>query len=81
MTNHVGVSPDATPEEAAAIAAAISAYLADEAAAAAAGEDAGWDGRRWTFAARVETTRDRMARIPDGAPDDPWTAAGRAERF
>lgn len=73
------VRPEATDEEAAAIAAAVSAYLADEAAAADTGR--GRERCRWTFAARVEGSLNRTARVPDCAPEDSWTAAGRAERF
>jgi hypothetical protein len=75
--------PDAATEaEAAAIAAALGAHLADEAAAAAAaGADDGWTGRKWAFAGRIEGTQRRRVRVPDDAPDDAWTAAGRAERF
>jgi len=77
--------PDtATDEEAAAIAAAVGAHLQAEraAAAAAAREDsASWDGERWRFAGRVAATGGRPARVPEGAPTDAWSAAGRADRF
>ncbi|MFB6120948.1 MAG: acc operon protein [Halobacteriaceae archaeon] len=77
--------PDtATDEEAAAIAAAVGAHLQAEraAAAATAGEGAeSWDGERWRFAGRVAATDGRSARVPEGAPTDAWTAAGRADRF
>lgn len=76
---------DADESEAAAIAAAVGAYLRDRqaaaAAAAAADGDDSWDGERWTFAARMESTGRRTVRIPEGAPRDGWTAAGRVDRF
>ena len=76
--------PDAaTAAETAAIAAALGAHLADEAAAAAAAadEDDGWAGRKWAFAGRVAGTQGRAVRVPDDAPTDAWTAAGRTDRF
>jgi hypothetical protein len=81
MTLHV--PSDADPEEAAAIAAAVGAHVRElEAAAAAAETDADdWTGERWTFAGRVEGLSGRSVRPPDGAPRDPWTAAGRADRY
>jgi hypothetical protein len=79
------VPADATPEEAAAISAAVGAHLqAEAAAAAAAATDEGetWDGSRWAFSGRVDAVGGgRAARVPDGAPTDRWTAAGRADRF
>ena len=73
----------AEEDEAAAIAAAISAHLTDlaRAAAAAAAEDDGWDGRRWAFAGRIESLTRQSVRVPDGAPTDPWSAAGRRDRM
>ena len=73
----------ASGEEAAAIAAAIGTYLADERAAAEAesGGDRSWQGRRWAFAGRLDALTGRAARVPEGAPTDPWDAAGRADRF
>ena len=76
--------PDhAEEDEAAAIAAAISAHLTDLARAAAAERDEaeGWDGRRWTFAGRIESLTGQSVRVADGAPTDPWTTAGRRDRF
>jgi len=78
--------PDAADDaEAAAIAAAVAAHLRDGelAAAAATAEDAdeGWDGERWSFAGRVDRLTNRSVRVPENAPTDPWTAAGRADRF
>ena len=85
----VTIPESATPEEAAAIAAAVGAHLRDQraaataaaAAAAAADEEPTWDGRRWAFAGRLEGIGDDSKRVPHGTPTDPWTAAGRAERF
>ena len=80
----LAISPDADPDEAAAIAAALEALLAAEAAAAgSAGPDgaAGWDGRRFAFAGRLAKLGGEPVRVPDGAPADPWAAAGRAGRF
>lgn len=83
------VPPAASDAEAAAIAAAIDAHLAAEAAEAVTtvrdeSDDrgaAGWADRRWAFAGRLAGLGRRRARPPDGAPTDPWTAAGRADRF
>lgn len=79
------IPDDASDAEAAAIVAAVGAHLRDSEAAAAeaaAGEsEPTWDGERWTFAGRVERLRNRRVRVPDGAPTDAWTAAGRADRF
>jgi len=74
--------PDASREEAAAIAVAVGAHLRDRAAAAAAEEGtAGWAGRRWAYAGRIEATQDRRVRVPGNAPTDAWTASGRTDRF
>ncbi|GAB3322476.1 acc operon protein [Haloplanus rallus] len=79
------VPADADAEEAAAIAAAVGAHVRDgERAAAAAAttpSDEGWDGRRWTFAGRIDGLQSRSVRVPDGAPTDGWTAAGRTDRL
>jgi len=78
-------SPAPTPDEAAAIAAVIAATHHDRAAAAAAtaadehGDE--WTDRRWSFAGRLSAVRGRPARVPETAPSDPWTAAGRSDRF
>lgn len=74
---------DADSEEAAAIVAAIGAHLHDRAlaAAAAADEEETWQDRRWAFAGRVRTQQRRDVRVPLDAPTDPWSAAGRTERF
>lgn len=74
----------ADEEEAAAIAVAIGAHLHDHAlaaaAAAASGEES-WDGKRWSFAGRVRSQQQRTVRVPRDAPTNPWTAAGRTDRF
>ena len=78
---------DATTDEAAAVAVAIGAHLTDRqraaaaAAAAAAGEEAGWDGKQWSFSARVDETQKRHVRVRSDAPTDPWSAAGRTDRL
>ncbi|MFC7215598.1 hypothetical protein ACFQO4_16100 [Saliphagus sp. GCM10025334] len=74
---------DATSEEAAAIVAAIGAHLRDlEAAAAAQSDDTEtWDGKRWSFAGRIDAQQGRTVRVPTRAPTNPWAAAGRADRF
>lgn len=80
--------PDAADDaEAAAIAAAVGAhvrdgYLAAAAAAAAAGDEGEtWQGRKWAFAGRIDGLQGRSIRIPETAPTDAWTAAGRTDRF
>jgi hypothetical protein len=80
----LSIPDDADGDEAAAIAAAVGAHLTDleRAAAAAAGDDEPtWTGRKWAFAGRLDSTAGRSGRVPDGAPADDWTAAGRADRF
>jgi hypothetical protein len=74
---------DASDEEAAAIAAALSAHIAHLEAETAAAEDgeATWDGDRWAFAGRIAGLDGHVCRVPDGAPRDAWTAAGRRDRF
>ena len=74
--------PDATPDEAAAITAAVESWLAAEAAAE--DEDAPegpWAGRRFAFAGRLAKVTGEPARVPRGAPADPWVASGRRDRF
>jgi len=51
------------------------------AAAAAADDNPDWEGKRWSFAGRVDRLQNRSVRVPVDAPTDPWTAAGRADRF
>ncbi|WP_418281191.1 hypothetical protein [Halorubrum sp. DTA98] len=79
----LSIPESADDVEAAAIAAAVAAHLRDrEAAAAADGDDdPDWTGKRWAFAGRVERLQGRTVRVPDGAPTDPWTAAGRSDRL
>ena len=78
-------SPTPTADEAAAIAVAIAAHHHHDrvatAAAAADGRDGDWTDRRWRFAGRLSAVRGRPARVPETAPSDPWTAAGRSDRF
>ena len=79
-------NPDASDEEAAAIVAVIRAQLDAETAARESADDDeanhdDWQGRRWSFKGRVESLQQRDVRVPEGAPDDPWTASGRTERF
>lgn len=78
----------ADDEEAAAIVTAIGAHLTDQeqlaaAAAIAAASGRDWHGERWAFAGRLRSTGigRRHARVPLDTPRDPWTAAGRADRF
>lgn len=78
------IPDDASDEEAAAIAAAVQSHVSALAAAAAAAEDddtTDWTDGKWTFAGRVEGLGGRSVRVPDGAPTDAWSAAGRRERF
>lgn len=80
----LSIPDDADDVEAAAIAAAVAVHLHDRvvsAAAAAPGEEPSWSGQRWTFAGRTERLCDRSVRVPDGAPTDPWAAAGRSDRL
>jgi hypothetical protein len=79
------IPDDADDAEAAAIAAAVGAHVHDgdvAAAAAAAGtETADWRGKEWTFAGRIDGLQGRSIRVPQTAPTDDWTAAGRTDRF
>ncbi|KOX97739.1 MULTISPECIES: hypothetical protein [Halorubrum] len=80
----LSIPDDARDDEAAAIAAAVAAHLRDgelAAAAAASEADDGRDEDRWAFAGRIERLRRRRVRVPADAPADPWTAAGRSDRF
>ena len=78
----LSIPPSASPEETAAIAAVIGAHLRDsELATAAASAGDSWDGDRWSFAGRLAVLRGRPNRVPNGAPTDPWAAAGRSDRF
>lgn len=80
----LSVPDDADHEEAAAIAVAVGAHLRDQAAAAAVAEaeaEADWQGRRWSFAGRVELTQGQRVRVPRDAPTDAFAASGRTDRF
>ncbi|MFC6736748.1 acc operon protein, partial [Halolamina salina] len=48
---------------------------------AAQSETESWQGNRWGFAGRVESTQRRTVRVRDGTPTDAWSAAGRSERL
>jgi len=85
-------TPEADLAETAAIVAAIRAHLADQAAVREHGngdepeeetesEARGWDGRRWTFAGRIDSLQGRTIRVPDSVPEDDWTASGRTDRY
>ena len=74
------IPPDATEVETAAIAAAVAAYLTDrERTNESESED--WRGDRWRFAGRLNALGRDSERVPGDAPQDPWTASGRADRF
>ncbi|GEM_PF-247360 len=78
----VTLPPDATSAEAAAIVAAVSAHLSDlERAASTDDTEGDWAGKRWAFAGRLNAQQGKSARVPLGAPTDPWSAASRADRF
>ena len=89
LTDRLSIPDDADGAEAAAIAAAVAAHVSDAeravaavAVAAAAETEPTWDGEKWGFAGRLESIGGRQVeRVPDGAPTDKWTAAGRAGRF
>ncbi len=71
--------PDATSDEAAAIAAAVAAAVQRDEEAV--DPEPTWDGERFRFAARLNAVSGIHRRVPQGAPTDSWTAAGRADRF
>jgi hypothetical protein len=80
----LAIPDDASEDEAAAIAAAVSAHMRDQelaAAAAAAATEETWQGKKWTFAGRVDALQGRTTRVPDGSPTDAWVAASRVDRF
>jgi hypothetical protein len=80
----LSIPDDARDDEAAAIAAAVAAHLRDgELAAAVAASDAdeGREEDRWALAGRIDRLHRRRVRVPADAPADPWTAAGRSDRF
>lgn len=83
---NVDIPDDADDDEAAAIAAAVGAHVTDwdraaAAAAAASGDEETWQGRKWTFAGRIDDLQGRSIRVPETAPTDAWTASGRTDRF
>lgn len=74
----------ATAAEAAAIVATLGAHLRDQQAAAAAeneDEEQDWDGKRFGFAGRLDALGLDGGRVPQNAPTDRWTAAGRTDRY
>lgn len=74
--------PDADGDETAAIAAALTAYLrAEELAISRTTGDDTWEGTRWSFTGRLAGLDIRSDRVPLSAPTNPWTAAGRADRY
>jgi hypothetical protein len=81
----LAIPDDADDDEAAAIAAAVGAHVTDgdraAAAAAAGGDEETWQGRKWTFAGRIDGLQGRSIRVPETAPTDAWTASGRTDRF
>ncbi|MYL67589.1 hypothetical protein [Halorubrum distributum] len=80
----LSIPDDARDDEAAAIAAAVAAHLRDGELAAAAAASDGDEGReedRWALAGRIDRLHRRRVRVPADAPADPWTAAGRSDRF
>jgi len=81
---NLDVPDDATEEEAAAIAAAVAAHRRElelRAAAAATDDAPSWEGKRWTFAGRLESVGRSGERPPSFAPTDAWTASARNDRF
>jgi hypothetical protein len=85
LTERLDLPDDADEAEAAAIVAAVGAHIRDGEAAAAAeaaeNEAESWQGKRWGFAGRVESTQRRTVRVRDGTPTDAWSAAGRSDRL
>lgn len=85
LVERLTLPDDADESEAAAIVAAVGAHIRDQEAAAAAAEaeseTENWDGKRWSFAGRVEALQARTVRVRDGTPTDAWSAAGRTDRL
>jgi hypothetical protein len=85
LAERLDLPDDADEAEAAAIVAAVGAHIRDGEAAAAAeaaeNEAESWQGKRWGFAGRVESTQRRTVRVRDGTPTDAWSAAGRSDRL
>ena len=80
MIEDISGLDDAEPDEAAATTAAVHAHLRDGRVAPSAPPET-WDGARWAFAGRARALGGRPVRLPDTAPTDAWTAAGRADRL
>lgn len=81
---HLDIPDDADTEEAAAIVAAVTQHLVDVAAAqaeAAAETEETWQGEKWAYQGKLNALGEPAARVPDGAPTDAWTAAGRRDRY
>jgi len=80
MDHEFDIPEDASEDEAVAIAAVLDAHLA--ALETADGESSpGWNPRRWSFAGRISALQRRETRVPESAPEDAWTAAGRTTRM
>jgi primosomal protein N'' len=81
MADHeFDIPDDADEDEAVAIAAVLNAHLAAQEGEADS-EATAWNPRRWSFAGRVSALQRREARVPESAPEDAWTAAGRTRRM
>jgi hypothetical protein len=72
---------DANADEAAAIAVALQTYLRDQEADGDDESGREWPGRRWAFAGKMRGLQGRPVRVPNGAPTDEWTAAGRTDQL
>jgi hypothetical protein len=81
MDHEFDIPEDASEDEAVAIAAVLNAHLAALEAAAEADEASPWNPRRWSFAGRISALQRREARVPESAPEDAWTSAGRTTRM
>jgi hypothetical protein len=75
------VPDDADEDEAVAIAAVLNAHLAAQREGEEEEESRTWNPRRWGFAGRVSVLQRREIRVPEAAPEDAWTAAGRTTRM
>lgn len=75
------VPDNAEKEETAAIMVAVSAYLRNERAVLSDPSEKSWTGKRWAFTGRLKEQRLKGGRVPLSAPVDPWTAAGRGNRY
>lgn len=83
MADHeFDIPDDADEDEAVAIAAVLNAHLAAQREGDEESDDSeAWNSRRWSFAGRVSALQRREARVPESAPEDAWTAAGRTTRM